>query len=55
MPWPEYLEEPVISPSLVRGVPSEVVVESVVLSAVRELKTGSHAAPVNMGNAERES
>ena len=34
--------------------PSEVGVEPVVQIAVRELKTGSHAAPVNMGNAERE-
>ena len=34
--------------------PSEVGVEPAVQSAVRELKTGSHAAPVNMGNAERE-
>ena len=34
--------------------PSEVGVEPAVLSAVREVKTGSHAAPETMGNAERE-
>ena len=34
--------------------PSEVGVEPVVQIAVRELKTGSHADPVNMGKAERE-
>ena len=35
--------------------PSEVGVEPAVQSAVREVKTGSHAAPETMGNAERES
>ena len=34
--------------------PSEVGVEPAVQSAVREVKTGSHAAPETMGNAERE-